>query len=249
MEEGVPLFRASTTVQNRIETLLRKHKDSGLTAEEETELDRYEEIDDYLSGVGWVETHPTLLAANKDSGKNESSALLAQTPANARNIDMKKQPLISSRRKPASRLSSLQPVSHPIAGRKPVIFLASATESKKVLRDVALLVEACGGKPLPRPEAFPVGQYPLESLIEASRKVDGALVLASADDEVIQRGKRGWTPRDNVLLEVGIFVSALSRMRAALVYVAPAEVQIRLPSDLTGCDSKCGACGPGDTLL
>ncbi len=54
MEEGVPLFRASTTVQNRIETLLRKHKDSGLTAEEETELDRYEEIDDYLSFLNRV---------------------------------------------------------------------------------------------------------------------------------------------------------------------------------------------------
>ena len=79
-----------------------------------------------------------------------------------------------------------------------------------------------------------MGEYPLESLIAASRKVDGALVLASADDEVLQRGKRGWTPRDNVLLEVGIFVSALSRMRAALVYVASAEVQIRLPSDLNG---------------
>jgi len=112
--------------------------------------------------------------------------------------------------------------------------LASSTESGKTLRDVALLVEACGGKPLPWPEAFPVGQYPLESLIEASRKVDGALVLASADDRVIQRGKPVWTPRDNVLIEVGIFVSALSRTRVALVYAAPAEVQLQLPSDLNG---------------
>ncbi len=54
MEEGVPLFRASTTVRNRIETLPRKHKDSGLTAEEETELDRYEEIDDYLGFLNRV---------------------------------------------------------------------------------------------------------------------------------------------------------------------------------------------------
>lgn len=54
MEEGVPLFRASNTVQNRIEKLLRKHKDSGLTKEEATELDRYEEIDDYLSFLNRV---------------------------------------------------------------------------------------------------------------------------------------------------------------------------------------------------
>ncbi|MFB2876058.1 hypothetical protein [Floridanema aerugineum] len=47
--EGVPILRASSTVQNRIETLLAKQKDSGLTAEEEKELDSYEELDDYFS--------------------------------------------------------------------------------------------------------------------------------------------------------------------------------------------------------
>ena len=54
MEEGVPLFRASSTVQKRIEALLAKHRDAGLTEEEEHELDRYEEIDDYLSFLNRV---------------------------------------------------------------------------------------------------------------------------------------------------------------------------------------------------
>ncbi|MCL1471462.1 hypothetical protein [Argonema antarcticum] len=49
--EGVPILRASSTVQNRIETLLAKQKDSGLTTEEEKELDNYEELDDYFSLV------------------------------------------------------------------------------------------------------------------------------------------------------------------------------------------------------
>ncbi|MCL1463223.1 hypothetical protein [Argonema galeatum] len=49
--EGVPILRASSTVQNRIETLLAKQKDSGLTAEEEKELDNYEELDDYFTLV------------------------------------------------------------------------------------------------------------------------------------------------------------------------------------------------------
>ena len=146
---------------------------------------------------------------------------------------MKKQDTIS-RKKQSASAPSARPVPHPIAGRKPLIFLASSIESGKVLKEVALLVETCGGKPLPWPEAFPVGQYPLESLIEASRKVDGALVLASADDKLVHRGKAVWTPRDNILVEVGIFVSALSRLRAALVYAAPAGVQVKLPSDLGG---------------
>ncbi len=47
--EGVPIFRASSTVQERIETLLEKQQSSLLNSEEEQELDLYEEIDDYLS--------------------------------------------------------------------------------------------------------------------------------------------------------------------------------------------------------
>lgn len=49
--EGVPIFRASSLVQGRIEALLNKQKESALTSEEERELDEYEELDDYLSLV------------------------------------------------------------------------------------------------------------------------------------------------------------------------------------------------------
>ncbi|WP_413172693.1 hypothetical protein [Anabaena azotica] len=49
LQEGTPIFRASSSVQNRIEILLLKQQDSQLTTEEEQELDSYEEIDDYLS--------------------------------------------------------------------------------------------------------------------------------------------------------------------------------------------------------
>lgn len=52
--EGVPIFRASEVVQTRIEALLAKQQESPLSAEEEQELDCYEEIDDYLSFVNWT---------------------------------------------------------------------------------------------------------------------------------------------------------------------------------------------------
>ena len=51
LEEGIPVFRASSTVQSRIEELLTKQQNTSLSAEEEKELDCYEEIDDYLSFV------------------------------------------------------------------------------------------------------------------------------------------------------------------------------------------------------
>jgi hypothetical protein len=51
LEEGIPVFRASSSVQSRIEILLAKQQDPPLQLEEEQELDCYEEIDDYLSFV------------------------------------------------------------------------------------------------------------------------------------------------------------------------------------------------------
>jgi len=49
LQEGIPLLRASTTVQRRITALVRKQQEKTLTPEETDELDRYEEMDDYLS--------------------------------------------------------------------------------------------------------------------------------------------------------------------------------------------------------
>jgi hypothetical protein len=51
LEEGVPIFRASSAVQLRIQDLLSKQQDMALSSDEEQELDCYEEIDDYLSFV------------------------------------------------------------------------------------------------------------------------------------------------------------------------------------------------------
>lgn len=51
LEEGIPVFRASGSIQARVEELLLKQHRAPLSAEEEEELDRYEEVDDYLSFV------------------------------------------------------------------------------------------------------------------------------------------------------------------------------------------------------
>lgn len=51
LQEGIPIFRASSNVQNRIAVLLAKQQISPLNSEEEQELDSYEEIDDYLSCI------------------------------------------------------------------------------------------------------------------------------------------------------------------------------------------------------
>ena len=52
--QGVPTFRASTAVIGRIEQLLEKEREQGLSASEADELAQYEEIDDYLSHLNRV---------------------------------------------------------------------------------------------------------------------------------------------------------------------------------------------------
>jgi hypothetical protein len=52
--EGVPVLKASQVVQTQIEKLLEKERREELSASERKELDRYEEIDDYLSWVNRV---------------------------------------------------------------------------------------------------------------------------------------------------------------------------------------------------
>ncbi len=52
--EGIPIFRASSQVQQRIETLIYRQQDSTISVEEEKELDRYEELDDYLSLINRI---------------------------------------------------------------------------------------------------------------------------------------------------------------------------------------------------
>lgn len=51
LEQGIVVFRASASVQERINELLDKQKAKTLTAEEEREMFGYEEVDDYLSHV------------------------------------------------------------------------------------------------------------------------------------------------------------------------------------------------------
>lgn len=48
IEQNVLIFRATKATQNRIEDLLDKQRETGLSEIEENELRQYEEIDDYL---------------------------------------------------------------------------------------------------------------------------------------------------------------------------------------------------------
>ena len=49
--KGLLVFRIFTKIQDRIETLIAQKTESALTSEEETELDQYQQLVDYLNLV------------------------------------------------------------------------------------------------------------------------------------------------------------------------------------------------------
>lgn len=67
LQEGIPIFKASGAVQERVQFLLDRMKEVGLSEAEELELDQYEEIDSYLSFVNRLIRNQILMQSQQAS--------------------------------------------------------------------------------------------------------------------------------------------------------------------------------------
>ncbi|NGZ88619.1 TIR domain-containing protein [Duganella aceris] len=81
-------------------------------------------------------------------------------------------------------------------------------------------------------DVFKVANYTLQSLEDEVDKSDFAIAIAHADDVTESRGKAWPAPRDNVIFELGLFMGRLGKERAILM--EPRDLDVKLPSDLTG---------------
>ncbi|WP_030539282.1 TIR domain-containing protein [Sphingobium sp. DC-2] len=79
---------------------------------------------------------------------------------------------------------------------------------------------------------FPAGGYPIEALEEQVNIADFGIALCEPDDLVTARGKTSAVPRDNVIFELGFFMSRLGRHRTLLL--VPQRTDVTLPSDFKG---------------
>jgi CRP/FNR family transcriptional regulator, cyclic AMP receptor protein len=79
---------------------------------------------------------------------------------------------------------------------------------------------------------FTPGSTNIEALEEELDRADFAAVLLSPDDRVLSRWRLSKAPRDNLILELGLFIGAIGRRRAIMVY--PRAAKLKLPSDLLG---------------
>lgn len=79
---------------------------------------------------------------------------------------------------------------------------------------------------------FRASHYTLDDLEAELDDSDFAIAVAHADDVVITRDDEWPAIRDNVILELGLFMGRLGRRRAFLM--EPRDVDLKLPSDLAG---------------
>ncbi len=116
---------------------------------------------------------------------------------------------------------------------RPVLFLGSSSEGLPIARALQLglkhddfLVRVWTD------HVFGASHFPIESLEIQLSESDFALLVLGPDDRVESRGHESDAPRDNTVLELGLFIGSLGRERA--VIVSPRGLDLKIPSDLLG---------------
>jgi len=98
------------------------------------------------------------------------------------------------------------------------IFIGSSRESLDLVREIEVWLEEQGHQPIPwdKPGLFMPGDHTFNTLIGISRSAEGAVFIFSDDDRVWYRGDSASQPRDNVLIEYGLFAGALGPKKAII---------------------------------
>jgi CRP/FNR family transcriptional regulator, cyclic AMP receptor protein len=120
-----------------------------------------------------------------------------------------------------------------LTNQKPILFIGSSSESLKVARAVQLGLDRDDlTVKVWTDDIFTPSLSTMESLEEQLKSSDFAALVLGFDDTVISREKTSDAPRDNVLLELGMFIGALGRQRTYII--RPRGVNLKIPSDLFG---------------
>ncbi|TGK54267.1 hypothetical protein EHQ16_19305 [Leptospira kanakyensis] len=113
---------------------------------------------------------------------------------------------------------------------KPKFFCASSGESKVFAENLKSMINEFCEIDLWTDNFFSKNDFPIDTLIEKRNQYDGGIFLFFEDDKVISRKKQYFSARDNVILEYGIFLSALGRKNCLILH----PPNIKIPSDIKG---------------
>jgi hypothetical protein len=116
--------------------------------------------------------------------------------------------------------------------QRPKMFIGSSLEGLPIAKAIQANLDYDCETTLWSQGVFGLGGGTLESLVERLDEFDFASLVLTPDDLVKSRKGTSPSPRDNVLLELGLFIARLGRTRTFIIY--DRTVLIRLPSDLAG---------------
>lgn len=116
---------------------------------------------------------------------------------------------------------------------EPVIFVACSTEALPIAREVQtafshdqfvteLWIDG----------VFNASKTAIEDLTALLGRIDFAVILMTPDDKSSSRTIENFSPRDNVVFELGLAIGAIGRLRT--VMLVPRDVEMKTPSDLLG---------------
>jgi Predicted nucleotide-binding protein containing TIR-like domain len=117
----------------------------------------------------------------------------------------------------------------------PLVFIGSATEGedyahgvKAVLEENGLIVARHWRDVMDEAQS----ETTIEALVKALNEFDFGVFILSKDDVRTIREQEVHAPRDNVILELGLFTGRIGRERTFII--GPAEFDLRVPTDLLG---------------
>ncbi|MFZ4470120.1 MAG: TIR domain-containing protein [Pirellula sp.] len=115
---------------------------------------------------------------------------------------------------------------------RPSVFIGSSSEGLAVARAIQVNLDYACEVVIWSQGVFGLGGGTLDALVAALDTFDFAVLTVTPDDMTESRDREQNSPRDNVLLELGMFIGGIGRDRTFFVYDRTAD--LKLPSDLAG---------------
>jgi hypothetical protein len=115
---------------------------------------------------------------------------------------------------------------------KPRLFVASSAEAKRLALAVQENLTDDARVTVWSQDAFQIGENTIDELGRNLKRSDFGVFIFAPTDLVTIRERSQPVARDNVVLELGMFIGRLGKERSFIV--RPRTTQMRLPSDLLG---------------
>jgi len=131
----------------------------------------------------------------------------------------------------------------------PKVFIASSSEGLPVVGVIHELLQKNLSKIAdvsPWPSEFQLSKAYIESLESLLDTSDFAVMVLTPDDRTKSREAERWSPRDNVVFELGLFIGRLGRERC--FFIQRSDIDLKLPSDLLGIEAASFSMSSGQDL-